>query len=136
MGVFKMTKNYMDMVQMLDDEMVEIANSGQLEDYIKENFSKWAINYNGANTYVYICDEEMDSVFEESVKAYMVLMLKNKIDLGDVLFTDLINFNAIEFARLSEAYLDEEIFEKDENGKIMYWGFSDSMTEFVECFVK
>lgn len=126
----------MDMVQMLDDEMVEIANSGQLEDYIKENFSKWAINFNGTNTYVYICDEEMDSVFEESVKAYMALMLKNKIDLGDVLFTDVINFNAIEFARLSEAYLDEEIFEKDEDGKIMYWGFSDTMTEFVECFVK
>lgn len=128
--------NYMDMVQMIDDEMVEIANSGQLEDYIKENFSKWAINFNGETTYVYICDEEMDSVFEESVKAYMFLMLKNKIDLGEVLFTDVIHFNAIEFARLSEAYLDKEIFEKNENGKIMYWGFSDTMTEFVECFVK
>ena len=30
-----MTKNYMDMLQMLDDEMVEIANSEQLEEYVK-----------------------------------------------------------------------------------------------------
>ena len=35
-----MTKNYMDMLQMLDDEMVEIANSEhseQLEGYVKNN---------------------------------------------------------------------------------------------------
>lgn len=130
--------NYMDMVQMLDDEMVESANSGQLEDYIKENFSKWAINFNGANTYVYICDEEMDSVFEETLKAYKHLFLvgNRDSDINGVALTDVIELNAIMFYRLSEAYLDEEIFEKDEDGKIMYWGFSDTMTEFVECFVK
>lgn len=131
-----MTKNYMDMLQMLDDEMVEIANSGQLEDYIKENFSKWAINYNGGNTYVYICDEEIDSVFEETFKAYKFLIDKNNIELDGTPIVDVMDFSAIYFARLSEAHLDKEIFEKDENGKIMYWGFSDTMTEFVECFVK
>ena len=131
-----MIKNYVDIVQMLDDEMVEIANSEQLEEYVRANYERWAINWMGGNTYVFISDEEIDSVFEETFKAYEFLIDKNNIELDGTPIVDVMDFSAIYCARLSEAHLDKEIFKKDENGKIMYWGFSDTMTEFVECFVK
>ena len=38
-----MTKNYVDIVQMLDDEMVEIANSEQLEEYVRANYERWCL---------------------------------------------------------------------------------------------
>lgn len=127
---------YLSIVSMFDEQMVEIANSGQLEDYVKENFSKWAINYNGSNTYVYVCDEEIsNSTYEETLKAYMALMVKNSIILGYVPFSDVMDLQAIVFHRLSDALFEEIEFEKDENEKILYWGFSDTMTEFIDNFI-
>ena len=127
-----MIKNYVDIVQMLDDEMVEIANSEQLEEYVRANYERWAINWMGGNTHVFIGDEELYKLIAEERKAYEFFIEKNNVDLDGVEIKDIIELGAIIFLSLNELeFYNDRDFMEDENGGILGWAFSEDVEKLI-----
>ena len=124
-----MIKNYMGIVQMLDDEMVEIANSEQLEEYVRANYERWAINWMGGNTHVFISGEEPEKLAEEEYRAYKFLIEKNNVELNGVPIKDVVDFRAIVFFSLEE--LDRADFERNEDGDVLNWEFSKDVENIL-----
>ena len=119
----------MGIVQMLDDEMVEIANSEQLEEYVRANYERWAINWMGGNTHVFISGEEPEKLAEEEYRAYKFLIEKNNVELNGVPIKDVVDFRAIVFFSLEE--LDRADFERNEDGDVLNWEFSKDVENIL-----
>ena len=127
-----MIKNYVGIVQMLDDEMVEIANSEQLEDYVRANYERWAINWMGGNTYVFIGGEEPKKLAEEEYRAYKFLIEKNNVELNGVPIKDVVYFRAIVFFSLEEPeFYNRAEFERNEDGDVLNWEFSKDVKNIL-----
>ena len=127
-----MIENYVGVVQMLDDEMVEIANSEQLEEYVRANYERWAINWIGGNTHVFIGDEELYKLIAEERKAYEFFIEKNNVDLDGVEIKDIIELGAIIFLSLNELeFYNDRDFIEDENGGILGWAFSEDVEKLI-----
>ena len=127
-----MIEKYVGVVQMLDDEMVEIANSEQLEEYVRANYERWAINWIGGNTHVFISDEELYKLIAEERKAYEFFIEKNNVDLDGVEIKDIIELGAIIFLSLNELeFYNDRDFMEDENGGILGWAFSEDVEKLI-----
>ena len=120
------------MLQMLDDEMVEIANSEQLEGYVKNNYERWAINWIGGNTHVFIGEEELYKLIAEERKAYEFFIENNNVDLDGVSIKDIIELGAIIFLSLEELeFYNDDDFMEDEDGDILEWAFSEDVEKLI-----
>ena len=127
-----MIKNYVDIVQMLDDEMVEIANSEQLEEYVRANYERWAINWMGGNTRVFISGEWSGKLAEEEYRAYKFLIEKNNVELNGVPIKDVVYFRAIVFFSLEEPeFYNRAEFERNEDGDVLNWEFSKDVKNIL-----
>ena len=99
------------------DEMVEIANSEQLEEYVKNKYDRWAINWMGGNTRVFISGEEPKKLAEEEYRAYKFLIEKNNVELNGVPIKDVVSFRAIIFLSLEEPeFYNITKFKRNEDG--------------------
>ena len=127
-----MIKDYVGIVQMLDDEMVEIANSEQLEEYVKNKYDRWAINWMGGNTRVFISGEEPKKLAEEEYRAYKFLIEKNNVELNGVPIKDVVYFRAIVFFSLEEPeFYNRAKFERNEAGDVLNWAFSKDVENIL-----
>ena len=127
-----MIKNYVDIVQMLDDEMVEIANSEQLEEYVRANYERWAINWMGGNTHVFISGEQPKKLAEEEYRAYKFLIEKNNVELNGVPIKDVVSFGAIIFFSLEEPeFYNITKFKRNEDGDVLNWKFSKDLENIL-----
>ena len=127
-----MIKNYVDIVQMLDDEMVEIANSEQLEEYVRANYERWAINWMGRNTHVFISGEWSGKLGKEAYRAYKFLIEKNNVELNGVPIKDVVSFRAIIFLSLEEPeFYNITKFKRNEDGDVLNWKFSKDLENIL-----
>lgn len=126
------------MTDCINSLVEEWVNSGKLEKYLKERYETWVISYNGSWVEVFIGDDEIDDLDDDSkgfedtyymVEQFMTdnnIKSNNENDETFETFYTVLDGGVLNVCALSEMVDYKELdLETDENGKILYLNADD-----------